>query len=98
MHFKEGHKVKKILLLIGPPQDGCWIFALESAFKAKELELQTLLGLAIKYASLCTVVNRLRSFAETLCSNSREMELLSQDARELKAVSEKVLNDAQSST
>lgn len=88
--LKEEHTFKAVSSLVGPSQNGSQTAALKTGLKAKELEMQTLPGLAAENSTLRVEVSWLRSSVNTLGRERREELMLTHDVRDLTAKTEKI--------
>lgn len=81
--FEERRKMKAVPSSVGPSVKKLRVANLESALDSKNLEYQTLPGLAAEYFTLRTKVSRLKNSAETLGRERKEFVIATQDVREL---------------
>lgn len=79
-----------VLSTAGLLQEGLWVAKLERELDAKELESQTLSGLASKNSTLRAEVSRLRGSIEIFGRDKRRKMMLTQDVRDLLLRSKKL--------
>lgn len=93
--FEEGWKVAAPASQAGSADDHSRIAELESALEARELELQTLHGLAKKNATLRADVGRLKKSVSTLNRGNDLIYTLNDELRDLKTTAQQIRSAAE---